>query len=68
MNIDVHDKWNKAREGTTKEMNHNSSHLKEYVIDFNDRHMKPKGREIFITSTKTSLYPALRLWDFENGH
>ena len=66
MDIDVHDKWNKAREGKAKEQPHNASHLKDFVIDFNTRHMIPKGREIFIISKKTALYPTLRLWEFEN--
>lgn len=63
MDIPVHDKWNKAREGKTMDKPHNASHLKNYIIDFNERHMKPKGREIFIMTEKTALYPSLRLWE-----
>ena len=66
MDIDVHDKWNKAREGKTKDKPHNASHLKDFVIDFNNRHMKPKGREIFINTDKTALYPTLRRWEYES--
>lgn len=62
MNIDVHDKWNKAREGKSIDKPHNAGHLKEYVIDFNERHMKPKGREILVGHKTTALYPSLKLW------
>jgi hypothetical protein len=62
--IDVHDKHNKAREGKPIDQPHNASHLKDFVIDFNEKHMLPKGREICIVSTKTALYPALKLLKF----
>jgi hypothetical protein len=61
MDIDVHDRWNKAREGKTVDKPHNAGHLKNYVIDFNERHMKPKGREILVGHKTTALYPSLRL-------
>lgn len=63
MNIDVHDKWNKAREGKAMNLPHNASHLKEYVISFNELHMKPKGREILIGNKSTALYPALKVFE-----
>ena len=60
MNIQVHDRWNKEREGKSMDKPHNASHLKNFVIDFNARHMLPKGREIFVLNRTTALYPALR--------
>jgi hypothetical protein len=59
-----HDMTNKAREGKDPKLPHNASHLKDFVIDFNEKHMRPKGREICIVSTKTALYPALKLLKF----
>ncbi len=53
---------NKDHEGKDPKMPHNAAHMKEYTIDFNRRHMLPKGREIFIGDTDTALHPHLRLW------
>ncbi len=63
MDIDVHDKHNKAREGKLISEPHNASHLKNYVIDFNERHMKPKRREILIGHKTTTLYPYLKVFN-----
>lgn len=62
----VHDEWNKQREGKDKNQPHNASHLKNYIIDFNNRHMIPKKREIFVGHTTTSLYPELKYFNIED--
>lgn len=62
----VHDMWNKQREGKSKDLPHNASHLKNYIIDFNNRHMIPKKREIFVGHTTTALYPELKYFKIED--
>jgi len=42
---------------------HSTAPTKNYIIDFNTRHMLPKGREIFVGHKDTMLYPELRLWE-----
>ena len=59
----VHDEWNKQREGKSKDEPHNASHLKGYIVDFNNRFMKPKGKNIYVGHKSTALYPEL---DFIN--
>jgi len=53
---------NKDHEGKDPKKPHNAAHMKEYTIDFNRRHMLPKGREILIGDTNTALHPHLNLW------
>jgi hypothetical protein len=58
---EVHDRFNKEREATkTADQPHNASHVKNFIIDFNRRHMIPNKREIVVGNTKTALYPDIR--------
>lgn len=63
MNIPVHDLHNKAREGKPAHTPHNASHLKNFVIDFNARHMVPKGRNIYVLNKTTALYPTISYYE-----
>jgi hypothetical protein len=57
--------YNKAHEHDDPNKPHNASHIKDYIIDFNKRHMLPNNREIYITSEDTALYPDLKIWEFD---
>ena len=56
----VHHQWNKQHEGKSPNAPHNTSHVTDFIVDFNKRHMLPYKREIFIQSKKSALYPRLR--------
>lgn len=58
----VHHLFNKAHEHNDPNRPHNASHIKDYIIDFNDRHMLPAGRQIWVGDTNTALYPELEVW------
>lgn len=62
----THCKSNKDHEGKKPTEPHNTSHITNFVIDFNNRHMKPQGREILVGYKKTALYPALKYVDLVN--
>ncbi len=57
----VHHQTNKSHEGKNSNDPHATYKIKDFIIDFNERWMKPVGREIFIGHKKTLLYPDLRL-------
>jgi len=54
---------NKDHEGKKPNLPHNTSHIVDFVIDFNKKHMKPQGREILVGYKKTPLYPLLNYVD-----
>jgi hypothetical protein len=56
----VHHQWNKQHEGKSPDAPHNTFHIKDFIVDFNRRHMIPNKREIVVGNTKTALYPELR--------
>ncbi len=58
----THCKTNKDHEGRDPNIPHNAAHIKDFIIDFNRRHMVPKKRKIFVGNKSTSLYPHLSLW------
>jgi hypothetical protein len=59
----VHHRFNKAHEsGKMPDHPHSASHVKNFIVDFNKRHMLPVGRKIVVGNKNTSLYPEL---DFE---
>ena len=57
---EVHHQTNKAHEGKDPNRPHNTYKIKDFIIDFNERWMKPVGREILTGHKKTSLYPDLK--------
>lgn len=58
----VHHQFNKQHEaGKTADQPHNTYHIKDFIIDFNQKHMAPNNREIVLISNKTLLYPSLRM-------
>lgn len=61
---EVHHQTNKAHEGRDPKSPHATYKIKDFIIDFNERWMKPAGREIFVGHKKTSLYPELQLERF----
>lgn len=58
-----HDLTNKAREGKDPNKPHNAFHIKDYIIDFNNRWMLPNGKKILVGHKDTMLYPALDLYE-----
>jgi len=58
----THCRTNKDHKGRDPKSPHNVAHIKDYIIDFNNRHMIPYGREIFVGHKSTALYPHLSLW------
>lgn len=59
---ETHCLTNKQHEGRDPKQPHNAGHMKDFIIDFNHRHMKPYGREIYVGHKSTALYPHLKLW------
>jgi hypothetical protein len=59
----THCKTNKDHEGKDPKLPHNTEHVINYIIDFNERHMKPQGREILVGYKDTRLYPSLNYID-----
>lgn len=59
---EVHCRSNKDHENKNPAEPHNTLHVMNFITDFNNRHMIPKGREMFIGSTKSLLYPHLRYY------
>jgi len=58
----VHHQFNKQHEvGKTADQPHNTYHIKDFIIDFNNRYFVPNNKEIVLISTKTLLYPSLRM-------
>ncbi|HRR48552.1 MAG TPA: hypothetical protein P5293_01040 [Bacteroidales bacterium] len=62
----THCKTNKDHEGKDPKLPHNTEHVIDYIIDFNERHMKPQGREILVGYKETRLYPHLNYIDVVN--
>jgi len=56
----VHHQWNKQHEGKSPNSPHNTFHVIYFIVDFNNRHMKPNRKEIFIQSKKSLLYKYMR--------
>lgn len=56
----VHHQVNKEHEGHKESDPHNTIHIKDFIIDFNERWMIPNKREILVGTKKTLLYPSLR--------
>lgn len=62
----VHHQYNKAHEHNDPTRPHNAAAASiDFIIDFNKRWMLPNGKEIFIGSEKTLLYPSLKLINFK---
>ncbi len=56
----THCQTNKDHEGQSPKAPHNAHHMSDFIIDFNRRHCLPHGKEIFIQTKKSLLYPHLR--------
>jgi len=59
---EIHCRSNKEHENKNPDEPHNTLHIMNFIIDFNKRHMLPQGREMFIGSKKSLLYPKLRYY------
>jgi len=57
---EVHHQWNKEHEDKDPILPHNTHKIKDFIIDFNERWMKPYHKEIVIGHIDTALYPRLR--------
>jgi hypothetical protein len=62
MKPEVRGEVHKTFEAKSIDSPHGTLRIAPYIIDFNNRHMKPKDREIFVGHKTTALYPALKLW------
>lgn len=60
---EVHHLTNKAHENKPPEQPHSTHRVLDFIIDFNQRWMKDKGREIFVGHKDTVLYPHLNCID-----
>lgn len=58
---EVHHQTNKEHEGKNPKEPHATHRIKEFITDFNERWMKPRGKEIFIGHSDTALNGILRL-------
>ncbi len=56
---EVHHIWNKQHEHNDPARAHNTSRIKEFIVDFNSRHFIPNNKQIFVGYKDTTLYPAL---------
>ena len=59
----VHHQTNKEHEHKDPKLPHNTFKIKDFIIDFNKRHLLPNGKEMFVGHTKTLLYPELKCID-----
>lgn len=59
---EVHCRSNKDHENKSPAEPHNTLHTLNFIIDFNKRHLLSQGREMFIGSRKSLLFPTLRYW------
>lgn len=57
---EVHHATNKAHEGKDPKLPHATHRIQDFIFDFNDRWMRPAGREIFVGHKETALYPGLK--------
>lgn len=57
---EVYHQTNKAHEGKDPNRPHNTHRLKDFVVDFNKQHMIPNGKELFVGTTESALYPELK--------
>jgi hypothetical protein len=67
---EVHHQTNKEHEGKDPHLPHQTHHIKDFIIDFNQRFMLTQNREIFVGSTKSALYPNIKfteIMEFKNG-
>lgn len=53
----VHHQTNKSHEGKPPEQPHATAHMKDYIVDFNQRMMSPLSRNLYVGHTETLLYP-----------
>jgi len=63
---EVHQQWNKEISGGKIDAPHKTHHISNFIIDFNNQHMKSKKREIFLITKKSKLYPDLNCIKIEN--
>lgn len=59
----VHINYNKQGDGKTIEDVHQVYVIKDFILEMNEKFMKPAGREMFILNTDTALHPGLRLYE-----
>ena len=57
---EVHHQTNKSHEGKDPKLPHATHRIKDFIIDFNNRWMKPEKREIFVGHKDTELFGYLR--------
>lgn len=64
---EVHHQTNKQHEGKDPNLPHQTYKIKNFIVDFNKRHMMLKGRNIFVGHKKTMLYPEIEYKDILEG-
>jgi hypothetical protein len=58
--LEYHHRYNKQHEHKDLTKPHNTIHVAPFIIDFNERYMKPNDREILLGTTKSVLYPGIK--------
>jgi hypothetical protein len=60
---ETHHKWNKQHEGKDPAQPHATYKIKDFIVDFNERWMKPNGRSLYVGHKNTLLYPEVEFKD-----
>ena len=57
-------KYGKVHHNTNKERSpdhhHNTAHIAKFIVDFHHKWMRPRGRNLYVGTRKTLLFPALQ--------
>jgi len=59
----VHAQWNKDHEGRKSSQQHNTAHIKDFIVWFSEHKMSRVGGKFLVGHKDTLLYPGLEYYD-----
>jgi len=61
---ETHCKWNKQHLNRNPKLPHSTHQVKDFIVDFDRRWMRPEGKKIVVGHKETALYPELEYMNF----